>query len=274
VLESCSALRNADVLDSETYVIDPDGEKLGDDPFAVQCDMDIEPVTGVTVLGHDSEGRLRVAPCEEAGCYSRHIIYNQASIDQLRALTEVSESCEQFVRLDCRHICFIQSGLELVGLLEWTKYVSLGRAEINSSSCACGMTGICIFGLCNCDSSDHIWRTDEGYLWVKSLLPVKSVYFGDIQDAPLEMAFHTIGKLTCKGKGKIVRSLELRAYCESDSISSVTGNHFERTFSIVQMGSPVNMPYMQRFISSIQNPFSDQVYLRTSDFNTLPPAKN
>lgn len=62
-------------------------------------EMIVSSSSGVTVVGHDSEGRLRVAPCEEAGCYSRHIIYNQASIDQLRALTEVSESCEQFVRV-------------------------------------------------------------------------------------------------------------------------------------------------------------------------------
>ncbi|MBN3319749.1 NRX4 protein, partial [Atractosteus spatula] len=81
-------------------------------------------------------------------------------------------------------------------MLDW------GGAERNSGSCACGMTGTC-FGmgcLCNCDSNDHVWRMDEGFLRDKNSLPVKAVHFGDTKDAPLEMAFHTVGKLTCKGK--------------------------------------------------------------------------
>ncbi|KAK6490383.1 versican core protein-like isoform X1 [Huso huso] len=210
VLESCSALRNAGVLESGTYVIDPDGEELGVDPFAVQCDMDIEPATGVTVVGHDSEGRLRVAPCEEAGCYSRHIIYNQASIDQLRALTEVSESCEQFVRLECRHIRFLQEGWGWWVSRDGKKVNSWGGAITDSGKCGCGVRGDCDRGLstCNCDANDEVWRSDEGLLTDASSLPVQEVRFGDTRDIPVEMAFHRIGKLRCRGQKNRVPVLE------------------------------------------------------------------
>ncbi|XP_041100442.1 uncharacterized protein LOC121312766 isoform X2 [Polyodon spathula] len=210
VLESCSALRNAGVLESGTYVIDPDGEELGVDPFTVQCDMDIEPATGVTVVGHDSEDRLRVAPCEEAGCYSRHIIYNQASIDQLRALTEISESCEQFVRLECRHIRFLQEGWGWWVSRDGKKINSWGGAITDSGKCGCGERGDCDRGLstCSCDANDEVWRSDEGLLTDASSLPVKEVRFGDTRDIPVEMAFHRIGKLRCRGQKNRVPVLE------------------------------------------------------------------
>ncbi|KAJ8366901.1 hypothetical protein AAFF_G00336850 [Aldrovandia affinis] len=77
--------------------------------FEVYCDMTSDPLTewwrphwhyddisrraesthhfytGVTVVGHDGEGRARVSPCEEPGCYSRELHY-EADMPQLRAL--------------------------------------------------------------------------------------------------------------------------------------------------------------------------------------------
>uniref|UniRef100_A0A8C4RW21 Uncharacterized LOC114653453 n=1 Tax=Erpetoichthys calabaricus TaxID=27687 RepID=A0A8C4RW21_ERPCA len=201
VLESCAALKVAGFTKSGRYVIDPDGPGKGVSQFEVSCDMTSDPVTGITLVSHDSETRMRVAPCESPGCYGRELKY-EASLTQLNALTKVSRCCEQFVKLDCRHIRFLQSGWGWWVSWDGHKMLDWGGAEVNSSSCACGMTGTCSGPgrLCNCDSNDVIWRTDEGYLRHKSSLPIKAVHFGDTQDAPLEMAFHTVGKLTCKGR--------------------------------------------------------------------------
>ncbi|XP_069075234.1 uncharacterized protein [Pleurodeles waltl] len=98
VLNSCAALKSAGVLESGVYTIDPDGLDHGEEPFPVECDMQSEQATGITIVGHNAEAQERVSPCENAGCYTRNITYKDASLDQLRALTAVSEYCEQFVK--------------------------------------------------------------------------------------------------------------------------------------------------------------------------------
>uniref|UniRef100_H3A592 Uncharacterized protein n=1 Tax=Latimeria chalumnae TaxID=7897 RepID=H3A592_LATCH len=201
VLESCAALKNAGVLESGDYTIDPDGGDLGVEPFPVVCDMVSDPTTGITLVGHDSERRVRVSPCEDAGCYSRIINYNLASLDQLRALTEASESCDQFVRLECRHIRFLKEQWGWWVSRDGFKIQSWGGTPTDSGKCACGERGDCALGLssCNCDANDNVWRSDEGFLSDKSSLPVKEVRFGDTRDVPVEIAFHSIGKLRCWG---------------------------------------------------------------------------
>ncbi|KAM4688769.1 uncharacterized protein O3C94_006904 isoform 2-T2 [Discoglossus pictus] len=201
VLESCAVLKNAGVQDSGMYTIDPDGVGQGETHFTVQCDMNSDITTGITVVGHDAEGRERVSPCEDPGCYSRIVSYNDASMDQLKALTAISDACEQFVRLECRHIRFLD------GLFGWWvsrdghDIASWGGATTNSGKCACGENGECALGgtSCNCDANDDVWRMDEGALTDKSTLPVQEVRFGDTRNAPMEMAFHVIGKLRCWG---------------------------------------------------------------------------
>ncbi|XP_061411139.1 mucin-5AC-like isoform X2 [Lethenteron reissneri] len=97
VLESCAALREAGVLLSGRYTVDPDGPRGKAAPFEVFCDMTSDPASGVTEVGHDSEARMRVSPCEEAGCYRRDVRYD-AKFHQIRALVAVSSDCEQHVK--------------------------------------------------------------------------------------------------------------------------------------------------------------------------------
>nr|XP_015209864.1 PREDICTED: uncharacterized protein LOC107078240 [Lepisosteus oculatus] len=208
VMETCSILRSAGVLESGTYVIDPDGEDQGVEPFPVFCDMNSLRADGVTVVGHDSESRTRVSPCEKAGCYSRHITYRQASLLQLRSLIQASESCTQLVKLECRHTRFL--GEEWGWWVSWDgrRMNSWGGTSTDSKKCACGERGDCDLGLltCNCDANDEVWRSDEGYLSDKASLPMREVRLGDTQDMPMEMAFHTIGKLFCTGQSITVVS--------------------------------------------------------------------
>lgn len=201
ILESCAALKEAGISESGKYVIDPDGVDKGLSEFEVFCDMSSQ--SGITVIGHDGERRIPVSPCEDPGCYKREFTYS-ADLAQLNALTKVSQSCEQFVRLDCRHVRFIQSGWGWWDSWDGEKMDYWGGADPSIRGCACGKTGTCAFPdkLCNCDSNDNIWRTDDGFLRDKRALPIKAVYFGDTNNFPLEMAYHSIGKLRCRGRVK------------------------------------------------------------------------
>ncbi|XP_072365099.1 uncharacterized protein [Scyliorhinus torazame] len=210
VMESCAALKSAGFLESGVFTIDPDGLERGVDPFPVECDMISDSATGITVIGHDSEDRIRVSPCEDAGCYSRTINYNQASLDQLKSLTETSKYCEQYISLECRHIRFLKQRWGWWVSRDGHKINSWGGASTDSGKCACGENGNCALGLstCNCDANDGVWRHDKGYLTDKTILPAQEVRFGDTRDVPVEMAFHKIGPLRCYGQGSKVSVLE------------------------------------------------------------------
>ncbi|XP_072431602.1 uncharacterized protein [Chiloscyllium punctatum] len=210
VMESCAALKSAGILKSGVFTIDPDGVNGGVDPFPVTCDMISDPATGITIIGHDSEDRIRVSPCEDAGCYSRAIHYNQASLDQLKALTETSKYCKQYISLECRHIRFLKQHWGWWVSRDGRKINSWGGASTDSGKCACGENGNCALGLstCNCDANDGVWRQDKGYLTDKAILPVREVRFGDTRDAPVEMAFHKISPLHCYGQSSQVSVLE------------------------------------------------------------------
>jgi hypothetical protein len=60
-------------------------------------------VTGITAVGHDSESTISIPKCPEAGCYSRPIVYTNATIRQLRALAEISSECYQSIKVRIRH---------------------------------------------------------------------------------------------------------------------------------------------------------------------------
>ncbi|KAM9308265.1 uncharacterized protein PAF06_012447 [Gastrophryne carolinensis] len=201
VLESCAAIKEAGITESGRYIIDPDGVDKGLPEFEVFCDMSAH--SGITVVGHNSERRMSVSPCEHPGCYKREVTYS-ADLAQLNALTKVSQSCEQFVRLDCRHVRFMQTGLGWWESWQGKRMDYWGGGDPATGGCACGKTGTCASPkkVCNCDSNDNIWRTDDGFLLDKTALPIKAVYFGDTNDYPLGMAYHTIGKLRCRGKAK------------------------------------------------------------------------
>ena len=94
---------------SGDYLIDPDGV-LGKDPFPVYCNMTDKGGVGVTVVGHDMENRTQVIGYEKRGDYFVDIHYRSASISQLKALTEASDYCQQFIKYECFHARLIEGG--------------------------------------------------------------------------------------------------------------------------------------------------------------------
>ena len=200
--ETCSKVK-ANIIDvSGDYFIDPDGV-LGEDPFPVYCNMTDKGGVGVTVVGHDSENRTQVIGYEEPGEYSLDVHYRSASISQLKALTEASDNCQQFIKYECFHASLIRDGYSWWVSRDGQKMTYWGGANSKTGGCACGLTRSCANDQslnCNCDKNDRKWREDSGFLTIKSHLPVKQLRFGDTGGAHLdEEGYHTLGKLMCYG---------------------------------------------------------------------------
>ena len=94
---------------SGDYLIYPDGV-LDEDPFPVYCNMTDKGGVGVTVVGHDMENRTQVIGYEKRGEYFVDIHYRSASISQLKALTEASDYCQQFIKYECFYARLIEGG--------------------------------------------------------------------------------------------------------------------------------------------------------------------
>ena len=198
--ETCSKLK-ANISDvSGDYLIDPDGD-LGEDPFPVYCNMTDKGGVGVTVVSHNSENRTQVIGYNGRGKYSLDVHYRSASISQLKALTEASGNCQQFIKYECFHA--------RLGEFSWwvsrdgQKMTYWGGENLKTGGCVCGLTDSCADDgslKCNCDKNDPKWREDSGFLTIKSHLPVKQLRFGDTGDKYLkEEGYHTLGKLECYG---------------------------------------------------------------------------
>ena len=186
---------------SGNYMIDPDGNG-GVTPFSVYCDMTDK---AVAVISHDSESRTHVGPsisgCGTPGCYSKDVRYTGVSTAQLAALTQVSQSCEQFIKFKCNNdIAFIEESQAWWVSRDGQNVAYWGGATGYDKMCACGVTNSCSNGKkCNCYNSGSGWRQDGGMLKDKSALPVTQIRLGDLNDSN-EEGYHTLGKLKCYGQ--------------------------------------------------------------------------
>jgi len=95
--ETCSSLKTNISDVSGDYDIVPDGDQ-GGAPFMEYCNMTYKEGIGVTAVSHDSQERIRVKGFGEKGSYQRDIHYVGSSLSQLKGLTEVSKSCQQFIK--------------------------------------------------------------------------------------------------------------------------------------------------------------------------------
>ncbi|XP_019641604.1 PREDICTED: contactin-associated protein-like 2 [Branchiostoma belcheri] len=193
---------------SGTYTIDPDGPYQSVPPFQVYCNMTAENGAGVTTIGHDSEARTHVQGFEQAGSYRRTVTYDHATIDQIRALIDASESCKQFIKYECKGSIMygpdFKNDNRIVYYAWWQTWdcreaYYWGGASPGSQDCDCMVTGTCDNPdhPCNCNINDDVWRQDSGFLTHKDDLPVKQLRFGDTTEP--ENGYHTLGKLMCFG---------------------------------------------------------------------------
>ncbi|XP_071480428.1 neurexin like receptor 1-like [Diadema antillarum] len=186
-----------------TYSIDPLRKNKF---FNVQCEQVVQgdgSVKMFTLVNHSKMERLKVRGFEAPGEFSLGPVYN-ASSKQLRALTEASETCSQFIEYRCRGAVLMsraRSG-ETYGFWEdinGDRVESWGGAPANSGMCACGVDGSCQGGgMCNCDSNPKAFLTDSGDITEKELLPVTDVRLGDT-GGKKETGNLLLGPLRCEG---------------------------------------------------------------------------
>ena len=154
------------------------------------------------VVEHDSQSQNFVHGYEKPGSYKKAIKY-KVDVKKIKALINYSKECRQFTKAVCK-------GSFLSNLNKWPKPTWLegykhkklnfwGGGPSNGRGCACGIKKKCVQPKlkCNCDINTHDkWRTDEGYITDKSVLPITVVRVGDTGDAKEQLIFQ-IGKLEC-----------------------------------------------------------------------------
>ncbi|XP_046460368.1 uncharacterized protein LOC124207112 isoform X2 [Daphnia pulex] len=183
--------------DSGMYWIDPDGLGIGDGSIYVYCDM----TTGITAVGHNSESTISIPKCPEAGCYSRPIVYTNATIRQLRALAEISSECYQSIQVNCVGAPFTLNNVDYAWWndINGEKRNFWSGADATAHTCQCGIDGNCIRAdlKCNCDANVAVSLSDNGEITLKEILPVTQLNFGKTS---YNGGSHTLGKLECVGK--------------------------------------------------------------------------
>ncbi|XP_014677786.1 PREDICTED: contactin-associated protein-like 2 [Priapulus caudatus] len=201
--KSCAEIKESGFSHQDgTYWIDPDGEG-GILPFSVTCKLS-QPGSGVTIVTHNADKCLHVKGYEDPGSYRHDVIYEGATIEQLTALTQVSTTCDQYMRYECFG-SVIYSNRARLRYAWWQsrdneRQFDWGGAPWNSGECACTKNRSCFTRgeVCNCDSNAELWLSDNGLLNNKTLLPVTQLRFGDTGGKNArEEGYHFLGPLRC-----------------------------------------------------------------------------
>lgn len=201
-VRTCDEMYDYGLTKSDYYFIDPDGPLNGEEPIHVYCDF----TEGLTQISHDSEDNIEVTHCPDPGCYSRPIIYN-SSMEQIKTLIELSESCKQLIRYDCYVSALEDEGIDFGYWVDRNgqSQIYFTGENYGNHVCSChfseeGCTsGDILDTKCNCDSKITKFLYDEGYITNSSALPITELKFGGMT-AEGQTAFHTLGKLSCGGK--------------------------------------------------------------------------
>ncbi|XP_059164384.1 SCO-spondin-like [Physella acuta] len=204
--KTCSELGQRGLVDSTHCEIDPDGpEQFSLEPVVVYCNMTAHNGSGVTVIGHNQEQRTQVQGWEGACEYQAVLVYN-VSFDHAVAIVDRSLYCEQFIKWECFAALihnYNDNNKITTGWLNRTKGLAdyFGGAPPGSNFCECGVTHSCAEYkyVCNCDSNDQVWRSDQGYLTYKDDLPVYAFVAGDTGDLLTEMGYFSLGPIQCYG---------------------------------------------------------------------------
>ncbi|XP_070546619.1 uncharacterized protein [Ptychodera flava] len=186
------------------YVIDPDGHG-GELPFEVRCEF---PRTIVVVVNGTKQANADNPDHEGPGKHCVEIQYEHATLDQIKGLTEVSDFCKQYAKMECRNAPFVNDGGDPYAFW-YDSDNNLGSGWAGSADgpfCACGETGSCSGGAhaaCNCDMNDDELRKDHGEFVNKDVLPISEICIGvSEKDVPgtdheRKLQKYTLDNLVC-----------------------------------------------------------------------------
>ncbi|XP_033732371.1 uncharacterized protein LOC117321874 [Pecten maximus] len=172
-------------------------------PFFVVCDMELVPGHGVTVVGNNKDDEP--IDLDLTVDTTITVTYNNATILQVEALTEISQFCVQPVKYDCYGTQFLGYNKFYWNGKENKEFRYLGNSDNSQQECSCGTENKCggnrtelelLPRKCSCDAMEAEWRKDGGVFSNTDDLPVRSMTFLKNDNDGAKGKF-TFGKLYC-----------------------------------------------------------------------------
>ncbi|KAM5136485.1 contactin-associated protein-like 3 isoform 2-T2 [Callospermophilus lateralis] len=206
---SCEAYKHRG-NSSGFYYIDSDGSgPLG--PALVYCNMTDSAWTSVQ---HNGSHLARVKSSH--GESPQPVIFKyMASMDQLQALIDQADHCQQELAFHCRK-SRLSAHLDGTPVSWWVgrtneTHTYWGGSLPDAQKCTCGLEGNCIDSQyhCNCDTDQDEWTSDTGVLSHKEHLPVTQVMMTDA-GRPHSEAAYTLGPLLCRGDNSFWNSASFK----------------------------------------------------------------
>ncbi|XP_051003187.1 contactin-associated protein-like 5 [Acomys russatus] len=197
--QSCEVYRHQGNTAGYFYV-DSDGSgPLG--PLQVYCNI-TEDKIWMTVQ-HNNTELTRVKGSDSEKPYVMTLDYG-GSMEQLEALIDGSEHCEQEVAYHCKRSRLLNTP-DGAPFTWWIgraneRHPYWGGSVPGLQQCGCGLEESCldIRHFCNCDADTDEWTNDTGVLSFKDHLPVTQIIITDTNRSNSEATWR-IGPLRCHG---------------------------------------------------------------------------
>uniref|UniRef100_A0A8I5NNJ3 Contactin associated protein family member 5 n=1 Tax=Papio anubis TaxID=9555 RepID=A0A8I5NNJ3_PAPAN len=182
------------------FYIDSDGSgPLG--PLQVYCNITEDKIW--TSVQHNNTELTRVRGANAEKPYAMALDYG-GSMEQLEAVIDGSEHCEQEVAYHCRRSRLLNTpdGTPFTWWIGRSneRHPYWGGSPPGVQQCECGLDESCldIQHFCNCDADKDEWTNDTGFLSFKDHLPVTQIVITDTDRSNSEAAWR-IGPLRCYG---------------------------------------------------------------------------
>ena len=113
-MRTCEEFGDHGVNISGQYLIDPDGQNIGQKPILVFCEFTSDR-RAITKLLHDFGTPIPVGQCNSLHCWNHPIEYNRYPDSQIESLVELSKHCEQDITFGCMSTPLADDGVILGG---------------------------------------------------------------------------------------------------------------------------------------------------------------
>ena len=113
-MRTCEEFGDHGVNISGQYLIDPDGQNIGQKPILVFCEFTSD-FRAITKLLHEFDTPIPVGKCNSLHCWNHQIEYNRYPQSQIESLVELSKHCEQDITFGCMSAPIAEDGVILGG---------------------------------------------------------------------------------------------------------------------------------------------------------------
>ncbi|NP_001041338.2 contactin-associated protein like 5-2 precursor [Rattus norvegicus] len=198
--QSCEVYRHRGNNTSGFFFVDSDGSGPLE-PLQLYCNITEDKIW--MTIQHNITELTQVQGSNAEKPYSMTLNYG-GSMDQLVALIDGSEYCEQEVTYHCRRSRLLNTpdGAPFTWWIGRSneKHHYWGGSVPGIQKCGCGLEQSCldIGHFCNCDADTDEWANDTGFLSFKDHLPVTQIIITDTNRSNSEAAWR-IGPLRCYG---------------------------------------------------------------------------